>query len=47
MTDNNFPEDLVNAITPQQGANPFDRIRQVDDDGNEYWLAIAVFKTVY
>lgn len=29
----------MNAIIAGLGENPFDQIRQVDADGNEYWLA--------
>ncbi|MHC5614951.1 MAG: BRO family protein [Nostoc sp.] len=29
----------MNLITNIEGASPFDQIRQVDTDGNEYWLA--------
>jgi hypothetical protein len=29
----------MNLIANTEGASPFDQIRQVDADGNEYWLA--------
>ena len=29
----------MNAIASLEGASPFDQIRQVDESGNEYWLA--------
>jgi hypothetical protein len=29
----------MNLIAFTEGTNPFDKIRQVDEDGNEYWLA--------
>lgn len=29
----------MNLIAFTEGTNPFDKIRQVDEDGNEYWVA--------
>jgi hypothetical protein len=32
-------DNFMNTIASIEGASPFDQIRQVDESGNEYWLA--------